>query len=252
MRFQDKVVIVTGASSGIGAAAAKLLTEEGASVVMVGRNKEKLAAVEAQCAALGNAPLVIQADVANDDDAKRIINETIEKYGKLDVLVNNAGVARYGNISDGSIMKTYDEVLNINLRATVHLTSLAAQHLVKTKGNIVNISSIAGTVPLPSSVAYCVSKAGMNHFTRGAALELAPHGVRVNAISPGPVHTDIMVNSGIEVDVTRVNRIRDFTALGRISQPEEVADLIAFLASDTAKGITGSDFVTDNGAIVKH
>ncbi|CAH2986110.1 unnamed protein product [Chilo suppressalis] len=253
MRFQDKVVIVTGASSGIGAAAAKLFTEEGASVVMVGRNKEKLASVEAQCMALGNAPFVLRADVANDDDAKRIINETIEKYGKLDVLVNNAGIVRYGNIPDGNLMTTYDEVLNTNLRATVHLTSLAAQHLVKTKGNIVNISSIGGTVAFHNHIAYNVSKAGMNHFTRGAALELASHGVRVNAISPGPVYTDIIANTGAEIDVKmRDDRMKDFTALGRISQPEEVADLIAFLASDAAKGITGSDFVTDNGAKLKH
>ncbi|CAG9791656.1 unnamed protein product [Diatraea saccharalis] len=248
MKFQNKVVLITGASSGIGAAAAKLFTQEGASVVIVGRNQEKLAKVETECAALGNRPLVIRADVVNDEEAKKIIKTTIDKYGKLDVLVNNAGIARYGFVVDGSVMKSFDEVMNVNLRAAVHITSLASPHLVKTKGNVVNISSVLGScVKGKAHVAYCVSKAALDQFTRAAAVELAAHGVRVNCISPGPVNTDIQLNSGLE---TNWERAIAATALNRMSEPEEVAELIVFVASDSAKGITGSNYVTDNGLML--
>ncbi|CAH0402615.1 unnamed protein product [Chilo suppressalis] len=249
MRFQDKVVIITGASSGIGAAAAKLFAKEGASVVLVARNQDKLANVEKQCAAIGKSPLVIHADVANEEDAKRIIDKTIDKYGKLDILVNNAGIVRFDNVLSDTIMKSFDEVMNVNLRAAVYITSLASPHLIKTKGNIINISSILGQViKMNNYISYATSKAGLDHFTRGAALELSAHGVRVNAISPGPVRTDIMENAGVPVSWDNMGT---FTPLNRISEPEEVADLIAFLASDAAKGITGSNYTIENGSCLK-
>ncbi|CAH0402612.1 unnamed protein product [Chilo suppressalis] len=249
MRFQDKVVVITGASSGIGAAAAKLLVKEGASVVLVARNQEKLANVEKQCAAIGKSPLVIRADVANEKDAKRIIDETIDKYGKLDILVNNAGIFRFDLVLSDTLMKSFDEIMNVNLRAAVLITSLASPHLIKTKGNIINISSSLGQViKMNNCISYATSKAALDHFTRGAALELSAHGVRVNAISPGPVRTDIMENAGI---ATSWDDSSTFTALNRVSEPEEVADLIAFLASDAAKGITGSNYAIENGASLK-
>ncbi|CAG9559392.1 unnamed protein product [Danaus chrysippus] len=244
MSFNGKVVIVTGASSGIGAAVAKEFSSEGAQVVMVGRNEAKLSAVAAEC----DKPLVIRADVANDDDARRIIDETIKQFGKLDILVNNAGVVVPESILNLNVLKAYDATMGINLRAVIHLTSLAASHLIKTKGSIINVSSVGGQmVPRPNSgfSMYYVSKAALNHLGLCIASELAPYGVRVNTISPGPVRTNIFDDLNIDVD-----NFCNSTALQRVSEPKEVADLILFLSSDKAKGITGSNYVIDNGIII--
>ncbi|XP_063833411.1 3-oxoacyl-[acyl-carrier-protein] reductase FabG-like [Ostrinia nubilalis] len=243
MSFQNKVVIVTGASAGIGAATAVHFAKEGASVVVVGRNEARLQEVAAKCTAVGSAPLVVKADVSNDDDAKRIISETINKFGKLDVLVNNAGVIAYGTLLDGKILESFDKCVAVNLRAMIHTSMLAANHLVKTKGNIVNISSILGQFHVSPFVnGYASSKAGLNHFTRGGAKELAEHGVRMNVVSPGPVDTAMLDDFGASAGVQEVK-----TALGRVSQADELADLILYVASDKAKGVTGSVFVADNG-----
>ncbi|MBH0219563.1 SDR family NAD(P)-dependent oxidoreductase, partial [Listeria monocytogenes] len=181
-----------GASSGIGAATAIKFAEEGAKVALVGRNQEKLNNVAKKC---GN-PLIIAADVSKDEDAKRVIEETLRYFGGIDVLVNNAGIVSRTNIQDNGVIPVYDRIMSTNLRAVVVLTHLAAPHIVKTKGNIVNISSVAGYRIFQESFAYCTSKAGLDHFTRAVALELAPHGVRVNVINPGPVKTDIIENMG--------------------------------------------------------
>ncbi|KAL0867463.1 hypothetical protein ABMA27_008250 [Loxostege sticticalis] len=250
MSFKNKVVIVTGASAGIGAAIAVSFAREGAHVAIVGRNEAKLKDVAKQCAAVGAAPLVIKADVANDADAKRIINDTIQKLGKLDVLVNNAGVIEFGTIMDGTILEAYDKIMAINLRAVVHVTMLAAPHLVKTKGNIVNVSSVAGQMQsIPTANAYSVSKAALDHFTRGSALELGALGVRVNTVSPGPVETDMLASFASKFEVQQGQNIQN--VLGRVSKSEEIADVILFLASDKAKGITGSVYVSDNGTLLK-
>ncbi|KAJ8721917.1 hypothetical protein PYW08_004319 [Mythimna loreyi] len=250
MSFQDKVVIVTGGSSGIGAATAIKFAEEGAKVAIVGRNKAKLDNVAKQC---GN-PLVIVADVSKDADVKRIISETLKHFGKLDILINNAGIGQQANIQAGDAMAVFDNVLSTNLRSVVYLTHLAAPHLVKTKGNIVNISSIAALRAVGVGYfSYCTSKAGLDHFSRSVAQELAESGVRVNIINPGPVRTDIVENAGAPKAMQEVifNQMQDMTALKRISVPEEIADLVLFLASDKAKAITGSSFVSDNGMLLK-
>jgi NAD(P)-dependent dehydrogenase (short-subunit alcohol dehydrogenase family) len=250
MSFVGKVVVVTGASSGIGAAAAILFCKEGAHVALVGRNEAKLKSTSEKCTKAGGKHIVINADVSKDDDAKRIINKTITDFGKLDILINNAGVGSQGSILDGNLMDSYDKLMGINLRAVIHLTELAAPHLIKTKGNIINISSIAGlsAVISASSMAYGVSKAAVIHFTKSAAAELAPSGVRVNVISPGPVKTDILEASGIKLSWDMVAPI---TALKRVSDAEEIADLILYIASDKARAITGANLVTDNGSLVK-
>ncbi|XP_063539065.1 3-oxoacyl-[acyl-carrier-protein] reductase FabG-like [Cydia strobilella] len=258
MSFSGKVVLVTGASSGIGAATAILFSKEGASVAIVGRNETKLGNVAQKCKQLGAQPLVIRADVSNEKEASTIIEKTVDHFGKLDVLVNNAGIIRKASVADSNSLKIYDEVMNTNMRSIVQLTSLAAPFLVATKGNIVNVSSVASTKLLEGLTAYCVSKAGLDHFTRCAALDLAASGVRVNSVNPGPVRTDLAENGDLmnlmmpgAGDAAWWEYMKTMTALNRVGEPEEIADVIAFLASDKARSITGSTYVSDNGHTLK-
>ncbi|XP_063389173.1 3-oxoacyl-[acyl-carrier-protein] reductase FabG-like [Cydia fagiglandana] len=255
MSFSGKVVLVTGASSGIGAATAILFSKEGASVAIVGRNETKLSNVAQKCALAGAQPLVIRADVANENEAGTIIKKTVDHFGKLDVLVNNAGMVRKASVADPNILKVFDEVMNTNLRSIVQLTSLAAPFLQATKGNIVNVSSVASLKVVGEDfMSYSVSKAGVDHFTRCAALDLAASGVRVNSVNPGPVRTDISENAGLMPpgagDATW-QYAKTLTALNKVGEPEEIADVIAFLASDKARSITGSTYVSDNGQLLK-
>ncbi|KAI5633484.1 enoyl-(Acyl carrier protein) reductase domain-containing protein [Phthorimaea operculella] len=253
MSFKNKVVLVTGAGSGIGAATAVLFAKEGADVAMVDKNEEKLDAVADKVATIGNKPCVIYADVSKDADVQRIVKETIANFGKLDVLINNAGFVNSGTILDGKIVEAYDAIMKVNVRAAIHLTTLAAPHLAATKGNIVNTSSAASMyVPVNSAInAYAISKAALDHFTRGAALELAASGVRVNSVNPGPVDTDLIKNAGVATKIGNHSNHAQLTAFKRTLDPEEIADLIVYLASDKARGITGSNFVIDNGLLLK-
>nr|XP_021193868.2 glucose 1-dehydrogenase A-like [Helicoverpa armigera] len=249
MSFNDKVVLVTGGSSGIGAAIAIKFAQEGAKVAIVGRNQEKLKNTAKKC---GN-PLVIIADVTKEDDVKRIASETLKHFGKLDILVNNAGIAPFATIQADNAMQVFHEIMSTNLNSAVQLTHLTAAELVKTKGNIINISSVAGMKAFPGMFAYCASKAALDHFSRAIALELASSGVRVNVVNPGPVATDIGDNMfpTKEEKEKAMQRAADGTALGRISEPEEIADIVLFLASDKARAVTGSCYVSDNGFLLK-
>ncbi|XP_053616929.1 glucose 1-dehydrogenase-like [Plodia interpunctella] len=248
MSFANKVVLITGGSSGIGATTAIFFAKEGANVAIVGRNQNKLKKVAEDCSKIGKTPLVIVAELNKDENIERIIKETIEKFKKLDVLVNNAGISVTGTITDGKVLEAYDAIMKVNVRSVIQLTVLATPYLIKTKGNIVNISSIAGKkVRSPAYMAYNVSKAALDHFTRGAALELSASGVRVNSVSPGPVKTDFFDNCAMPVTA---DSLGDIMALKRASDPDEIANLIVYLASDKARGITGSDFVCDNGGLL--
>ncbi|CAH2240051.1 3-oxoacyl-[acyl-carrier-protein] reductase FabG-like [Pararge aegeria] len=246
MSFKNKVVIVTGASSGIGAATAVEFSSQGAKVIMVGRNETKLTKVASKC----SHPLVLLADMAKDEDVKRIVDQTIKKFGQIDIVVNNAGLSRNGGLLEDNIMEAYDTIMNVNVRGLVYLTSLAAPYLAKTKGNVVNISSAAAffTPPIAGAISYYISKAAVCHFGACAAAELAPYGIRVNTVSPGPVKTDLFENCNIDIKYKDFEKL---VALGRVSEPKEIADVILFLASDKAKGITGSDFLADNGMVIK-
>jgi NAD(P)-dependent dehydrogenase (short-subunit alcohol dehydrogenase family) len=183
MSFEGKVVIITGASSGIGAQSARDFAKLGAKVTLVGRNLENLQQVAADCGSSENV-LTIQADVTVEVDAKKIIDQTIKKFSQLDVLLNNAGIIENGSIENTSI-EQYDRVMNTNMRSIYYLTMLAVPHLIKTQGNIVNISSVCGIRSFPGVLAYNISKAAVDQFTRCVALELAPKNVRVNSVAPG-------------------------------------------------------------------
>lgn len=249
MDFTGKVVLITGASSGIGAATAKYLTELGASVVLTGRNADNLNKTGSECEAVGKEkPFLLVADVTSTDDNVRVINKTIEKFGKLDVLVNNAGKGLPGSIENTSL-EQFDDIMNTNVRGVYHLTMLAVPHLIKSKGNIVNVSSVAGTRSFPNVLAYCVSKAALDQFTRCVALELAPKQVRVNSVNPAVIITDFHNRLGMSADAyaAYLKSSEQTHALGRVGQPSEVAAAIAFLAGDTASFITGTCLCVDGG-----
>ncbi|KAJ0172894.1 hypothetical protein K1T71_011070 [Dendrolimus kikuchii] len=249
MSFTNKVVLITGGSSGIGAKTAILFAKEGANVAIVGRNVAKLAKVEEEINQIGNKPLVIVADVSKDDEAITIVKKTVEAFGKLDILVNNAGIMRHCEIFDASFLQVYDEIMNTNMRPVVIITSQAVPYIRETKGNIINISSVAGIdVIQPGFISYQASKAALTHFTKALAVELGPYGVRANIVSPGPVKTDIFVSAGMG---NLEKELENTTVLNRLSDPEEVADIIAYLASDKAKSVTGSNYVIDNGFLIK-
>ncbi|XP_026727348.1 uncharacterized protein LOC113493533 [Trichoplusia ni] len=249
MNFNNKVVLVTGGSSGIGAAIAIKFSAAGAKVAIVGRNETKLKAVVEKC----NNPLVIIADMTKENDVKRIALETIAHFGRLDILVNNAGVASTESIKDANALESYNAVMATNVHSVVQLTHYLVPHIIATKGNIINISSVAAMmVSALVGFAYTTSKAALDHFTRSIASELASSGVRVNSVNPGPVKTDIDAKLGIakeESDAFWENAGKS-TPLKRVSDSEEIADLVLFLASDSARGITGSTFVSDNGLLV--
>ncbi|XP_014101139.2 uncharacterized oxidoreductase TM_0325-like [Bactrocera oleae] len=248
MSLAGKVVIVTGASSGIGAATAEAFAKQGSKVVLVGRNETNLKATEAACKAANSKAELLSFIADVTVDAERIINTTIEKFGQLNVLVNNAGVGERGSILDIDV-DHFDRILNTNLRAVFLLTKFAAPHLVKTQGNIVNVSSVAGLRSFPGGLVYCTSKAALDQFTRCNALDLAPMNVRVNAVNPGVIITDIHRRSGwSEAEyATFLEHSKSTHALGRVGDANEVADAILFFASDSSSFITGATLPIDGG-----
>ncbi|KAH9639515.1 hypothetical protein HF086_006488 [Spodoptera exigua] len=254
MSFADKVVIVTGASSGIGAAVGIKFAEEAANVVLVARNQAKLKEVLAKCDGKRGKAIMVIADVTKNEDVKKIVTQTMKQFGRIDVLVNNAGIGGQAAVWDDKAMEVFDRVIATNLRSVVYLTNLAAPYLIQTKGNIVNISSIAAVDVITNEhFAYCTSKAGLDHFMRSAALDFAPKGVRVNSVNPGPVRTDFIQNLGVNKNEADSfwDKTKGATALDRVSDPEEVADVVLFLASDKARAITGSSYITDNGCLLR-
>lgn len=237
MGFSGKVVLITGASSGIGSGTAVYLAKLGASLVLTGRNAVNLNQTAMNCVRPAGVPepLQIVSDITNEADVIRIVEETIRHFGRIDVLVNNAGVLQPGTIETATLQQ-YENVMNTNLRSVYHLTMLATPHLIKVKGNIVNVSSVNGIRACAGVLTYNVSKAGLDQLTRCTALELAAKGVRVNSVNPGLFRTDIHKRAGMnDVEYEAfVERVKKLHALGRAGEVTEVAAAIAYLASDLA------------------
>ncbi len=242
MRFENKIAIVTGATSGIGRATAERMAGEGAQVAAVGRNREVLE--ELASAGLGT----YRADLASDDEARQAVERIHRDLGGVDILVNAAGIIASGAIDD-TTPDDYDTMMNINVRSIFRLMQLCLPSIVERKGNIVNVSSVTGLRAFPGILAYCVSKAAVDQLTRCAALELAARGVRVNAVNPGVVRTNLHKRSGMDDDAYEAfaEHGRTTHPIGRIGRPEEVADLILHLASDAAGWITGVTYAIDGG-----
>ena len=246
--FVGKVALVTGATSGIGHACAIEFAKSGAMVACVGRKEEALHHVVEQIRALGTEALAVRADVASADEAERVVNETVDTFGGVDVLVNAAGHISSGTVENTSL-PAWDDMMNVNVRAAFQLMQKALPSLIERRGNIVNVSSVTGLRAFPGVLAYCVSKAALDQLTRCASLELAAKGVRVNAVNPGVVVTDIHKRGGMseEAYATFLEHSKQTHPLGRTGRPEEIAALVLFLASDEASWVTGATYSIDGG-----
>ena len=247
-RFAGKVALVTGATSGIGQACATAFATAGANVACVGRKENALGEVAERIHALGSEALAIQADLLSSAEAERAVNETVNAFGGLDVLVNAAGHISSGTIENTSL-EAWDEMMNVNVRAAFQLMQKAVPSLIERRGNIVNVSSVTGLRAFPGVLAYCVSKAALDQLTRCASLELAAKGVRVNAVNPGVVVTEIHKRGGMseEAYAAFLEHSKTTHPLGRTGRPEEIAALVLFLASDEASWITGATYSIDGG-----
>ena len=246
--FVGKVALVTGATSGIGHACAIEFAKSGAKVACVGRKEEALHHVVEQIRALGTEALAVRADVASADEAERVVNETVDTFGGVDVLVNAAGHISSGTVENTSL-PAWDDMMNVNVRAAFQLMQKTLPSLIERRGNIVNVSSVTGLRAFPGVLAYCVSKAALDQLTRCASLELAAKGVRVNAVNPGVVVTDIHKRGGMseEAYATFLEHSKQTHPLGRTGRPEEIAALVLFLASDEASWVTGATYSIDGG-----
>lgn len=242
-----RVALVTGASRGIGRAVAVTLAGAGAAVIV--NYRENAAAAEqtvATITAAGGQATAVQADVAQAADVERLVKATLAAYGRLDILVNNAGVTR-----DTLILRMkdddFDQVINTNLRGTFLCTRAALRPMGKQRGGrIINLASVIGLIGNAGQANYAAAKAGIIGFTRATAREMASRGITVNAVAPGFIETEM---TGALGDETR-KAILESIPLGRFGQPEEVAGLICFLASDAAAYITGQTFAVDGGMVM--
>lgn len=247
MRLQGKVVLVTGSGQGIGAAIAVRLAQEGADIaVNYSRNADGAKKVLADVETAGRRGLTIQADVGTVKGARRLVEESIRHFGRLDVLVNNAGIeikAPFWDVTE----EDYDRVLNVNLKGVFFTSQAMAKHLIETKrsGKIINISSVHEDLPFPHFASYCASKGGVRMLTRNLAIELGRFGITVNAIAPGAIETPI--NRNLLNAPGQLNALLKQIPMGRLGRPDDVAGVAAFLASAEADYVTGSTYFIDGG-----
>jgi NAD(P)-dependent dehydrogenase (short-subunit alcohol dehydrogenase family) len=250
MRLQNKVALVTGGARGIGLAIAKRFVSEGGKVAIADIDKT---AGETAANALGKARCrFVAADVGDRGDVERLIAETGDAFGDIDILVNNAGIVHAADFLDIA-EADFDRVLRVNLKGAFLTGQAAARRMVsqvkagKPPGAIINMSSINAVVAIPNQVPYCVSKGGIDQLTKVMALSLAPYGIRVNAIGPGSIMTDILKTIATDKEAKR--KILSRTPLGRIGDPDEVASIALFLASNEASYITGQTIYADGGRL---
>lgn len=243
--FQNKIAVVTGGNSGIGYAAAKELKEKGATVIITGRRKDVL---EKAAADLGVTGLV--ANQADINDTEQLVATVTEKYGQVDILFINAGIAAISPIENVS-EQHFDDIMNINFKGA-YFTLSRFIPILRDGGSVVFLSSIVASTTSVASSVYSASKAALNSVMKSAALELAPRKIRVNAVSPGPIATEIMHKAGLD-DAT-LSTIKDSlitkSPLKRMGTSEEVASIVTYLSDDAAGFITGSEFIIDGGILL--
>ena len=245
--FTDKVVLVTGASSGIGAGIARRFAAAGADVVVhYHRGGEAAEAVAAEISAHGRTAVTVQADVANAVEVRQMFGRAISKLSHIDVVVNNAGIYPQANLLEMS-ESDWDATIDANLKGVFLCTQAAAKHMVERGegGSILNISSIEAVNPAPGHSHYTASKAGVVMFTKTAALELGEHHIRVNAVGPGLINAPQLPSAWPE----GLARWLDRVPLGRVGEPEDIADACLYLASDAARWVTGVHLLIDGGIL---
>jgi NAD(P)-dependent dehydrogenase (short-subunit alcohol dehydrogenase family) len=246
MKLAQKVAIVTGASRGIGYACAERLVREGARVMLVDVRQEGAAAAEA----LGDNARFFCADVSQKSDVDAMLAATLSAFGQVDILVNNAGVTHAADFLDLA-EEDFDRVLRVNLKSMFLCSQAVAREMVKRtdtdkRGCIINMSSVNAELTIPNQIPYVISKGGVNQLTRVAAIALAQYGIRVNAIGPGTILTELARNAVLGSPEAR-HTILSRTPLGRCGEPEEIAGIAAFLASDDASYMTGQTLYADGG-----
>ena len=247
MTLANKVAIVTGGNSGIGKSVALELAKQGANLVIdYVSHPEATDALEAQIRALGVDVIGVEADVSKLDDLNRLINSAVEHFGRIDIMVNNAGIETRTSILDTSEAE-YEKVLSINLKSAFFGTQLAARQMIKQGGGgrIINMTSIHEDWPMPGNIPYCLSKGGMRMLTRTAALELAPHNILVVGVAPGAVATPMNVST--MADPALMQKLNAAIPLGRLAKTDEIASVVAFLAGDGASYITATTIIADGG-----
>uniref|UniRef100_A0A914QET4 Uncharacterized protein n=1 Tax=Panagrolaimus davidi TaxID=227884 RepID=A0A914QET4_9BILA len=263
--YSGKVVIITGSSSGIGQAAAVLFAKAGASVTIHGRSEEGLKkTIDMMLAAGGEKKRIhsVRGPVTDENVLKALIDETVKTFGRIDVLINNVGIAnKEGFLTNTRAMENFDYVIEVNLKSflksvfqahIIHLTELAIPHLEKTKGNIVNVSSIGSQKTSPQVPFYCIAKAGLDHFARNYAALLAPKGIRVNNLNPGGTSTAFISRHGVPQDMEK-KMSEDYSQhipLKRFAESKEMAEFLFFMASEKASYLTGQIINVDGGSLI--
>jgi NAD(P)-dependent dehydrogenase (short-subunit alcohol dehydrogenase family) len=237
--LKDKVAVITGGNSGIGYATAKELKEKGAHVIITGRRKEAVNKAASEIHAIG-----MVADQTNLGDIDRLVSEVAKQFGKVDILLINAGISQFAPI-EAMQEKMFDDIMNVNVKGAFFTLSKFIP-VLNEAASVVLLSSTSASTPSPNISVYSASKAAINAVMKVAALELAPRNIRVNAVSPGPVATEIMDKSGIG-DQEMQEHIVNGIPLARLGNPAEVAKLISYLAGNNAAFVTGSEFVIDGG-----
>jgi len=248
-RLEDRVAIVTGAAQGIGYAIASRLVDEGARVVVCDLDPTRLRDAAHRLDASGKRVIGRVGDVSEKTTAVALVDTAVESFGAVDILVNNAGVTHAAEFLDLD-EADFDRVLAINLKSMFLCGQAAARRMVaqKSGGAIVNLSSVNAVLAIPNQVPYCVSKGGIAQLTKVMALSLAPHGIRVNAIGPGTIATEMAKKAVLGSEEAK-RRILSRTPMGRLGEPEEVAAIAAFLVSDDASYLTGQTIYPDGGRL---
>ncbi|ERI94658.1 oxidoreductase, short chain dehydrogenase/reductase family protein [Clostridiales bacterium oral taxon 876 str. F0540] len=240
--MNKKVALITGSSRGIGAACAKEFAEAGYNVVIhCNSSPQKAKEVSDACISLGAEVLVFQADVSQYDECEKLVNAVFERFGRIDVLVNNAGIEANGSIMD-TTLEQFDKVMKVNAYGPFYMSKLVVPHMMEKKaGSIIFMSSTSAATGASGSSAYASSKAALIGLTKTLARDLAPVGINVNAICPGPIETDMVAALPVEIK----GWIKSSVAAGRLGRPEEVGAAAVFLASEKANYITGQTLTID-------